>query len=170
MKPTIKKSRPVAKKEGVKRKTRAELNLEGRERKRQKKHKGNVAGQRTNQESGSAENRSQQQLRDPRSGSKKPVPLSAEEAVSKKVAAQAVPANNVKMSAKEELTLLENSEKLDLLLERLEQGETLNTEDKHWLDTTLDRIEELMLTLGIDMDEVEDDEKQEDMYRLLKGQ
>jgi ribosome assembly protein YihI (activator of Der GTPase) len=34
---------------------------------------------------------------------------------------------------------------------------------------TLDRIDELMEQLGIEMDEEEDQEAEEDMYRLLKG-
>lgn len=170
MKPIVKKSRPVVGKEGVKRKTRAELNLEARDRKRQKKHKGHAAGQRTNQGAGQIDNRPQTQERDARIGSKKPLPLFTEQAKAKNIVEQSAPVGPAKMSAKDELAQLENSEKLDRLLDRLEQGETLNTEDKRWLDTTLDRIEELMLILGINMDESEAEEKQEDMYRLLKGQ
>ena len=42
--------------------------------------------------------------------------------------------------------------------------------DRAWLDETLDRIDELMEQLGIDMDdEAEDEQAEEDMYRLLKG-
>ncbi|WP_210497627.1 GTPase-activating protein, partial [Pantoea ananatis] len=69
----------------------------------------------------------------------------------------------------EELAQLENSERLDALLDRLEKGETLSSEDQGWLDVTLDRIDELMEQLGIEMDEEEDQEAEEDMYRLLKG-
>lgn len=170
MKPTVKKSRPSVGKERVKRKTRAELNLEGRDRKRQKKHKGHAAGQRTNPASEQIDKRANTGNRDARIGSKKPIPLLTGTETAKNSTEQIEPLSTTKMSSKDELAQLENSEQLDVLLDRLEQGETLNAEDKHWLDTTLDRIEELMLTLGIDMDEVEDDEKQEDMYRLLKGQ
>lgn len=170
MKPTVKKRRPEVGKQGAKRKTRAELNLEGKDRKRQKKHKGHAAGQRSNQGSEPLDKRASSSERDPRIGSKKPVPLITDPEIAKKRTEQREPVIITKMSAKDELAQLEKSEQLDMLLDRLEQGERLNTEDKHWLDKTLDRIEELMLILGIDIDGSDDEGKQEDIYRLLKGQ
>ena len=76
----------------------------------------------------------------------------------------------MRLSPEEELAQLENSERLDALLDRMENGETLSAEEQAWLDETLDRIDELMEQLGIDMDdEAEDEQAEEDMYRLLKG-
>lgn len=66
--------------------------------------------------------------------------------------------------------MLENDQRLDALLDRLESGETLSAEDQAWLDQSLDRIDVLMEQLGIALDDDADDEKaEEDMYRLLKG-
>ncbi|KAI3490441.1 hypothetical protein L1887_45273 [Cichorium endivia] len=75
------------------------------------------------------------------------------------------------LSPQAELDLLENDERLDALLERLEEGETLTAEEQSWVDAKLDRIDELMQKLGLSYDDDEDeeeDEKQEDMMRLLK--
>ncbi len=38
---------------------------------------------------------------------------------------------------------------LDALLERLEEGGTLNAEEQSWVDAKLDRIDELMQQLGL---------------------
>ena len=154
------------------RKTRAELNMEGRDRQRQKKHKGLTAGNRANpandQDKGKNKDKT---LNDPRLGSKKPVPLVAEGAVAAKPVVkrrEVAPA----LSAREELAALESNERLDTLLDQLENGVKLSAEEQTWLDATLDRIEVLMEKLGIDLDEdseTQDQEAEEDMYRLLKG-
>ncbi|ARU95931.1 Der GTPase-activating protein YihI [Tatumella citrea] len=156
----------------AKRKTRAELNIEGRERQRQKKHKGLATGNRSNPEAKQGQGgRGSKDAADPRLGSKKPVPLIADGAVAAKPVVkrrETAPA----LSARDELAALENSERLDSLLDRLENGEKLPAEDQAWLDSTLDRIEVLMEKLGIDLDDdsdAEDTEAEEDMYRLLKG-
>jgi ribosome assembly protein YihI (activator of Der GTPase) len=77
------------------------------------------------------------------------------------------------LSPQAELDMLENDERLDALLERLEEGETLNAEEQSWVDAKLDRIDELMQKLGLsyddDEEEDEEEEKKEDMMRLLKG-
>ncbi|MBS0857522.1 MULTISPECIES: Der GTPase-activating protein YihI [Tatumella] len=155
-----------------KRKTRAELNMEGRDRQRQKKRKGLSSGNRSNPDAQqSAGKRSGKQAADPRLGSKTPVPLVAAGPVAAKPALkprEAAPA----LSARDELDALENNPRLDALLDRLENGEKLATDDQAWLDSTLDRIEVLMEKLGIDLDDgsaAEDPEAEEDMYRLLKG-
>ncbi|SUB14287.1 Der GTPase-activating protein YihI [Pantoea agglomerans] len=75
----------------------------------------------------------------------------------------------MRLTPEEELAKLENDERLDALLDRLENGETLSAEDQGWLDASLDRIDELMEQLGIVMDDAEDEQAEEDMYRLLKG-
>ena len=75
------------------------------------------------------------------------------------------------LSPQAELELLENDERLDALLERLEEGGTLNAEEQSWVDAKLDRIDELMHQLGLSYDDEdeEEEERQEDMMRLLKG-
>lgn len=75
------------------------------------------------------------------------------------------------LSPQAELELLENDERLDALLERLEEGGTLNDEEQSWVDAKLDRIDELMQQLGLSYDDEdeEEEERQEDMMRLLKG-
>ncbi|EAM2852193.1 Der GTPase-activating protein YihI [Salmonella enterica] len=145
------------------RKTREELNQEARDRKRLKKHRGHAPGSR-------AAGGNQNQQKDPRIGSKTPVPLG----VTEKVTQQHKPKSEKPMlSPQAELDLLETDERLDALLERLEAGETLSAEDQAWVDAKLDRIDELMQKLGLsyddDEEDDEEDEKQEDMMRLLRG-
>lgn len=56
-------------------KTRVELDIEARERKRQKRHSGNRSGARTNVEGSNKKGQTETQEKDPRIGSKVPVPL-----------------------------------------------------------------------------------------------
>ena len=151
------------------RKSREELNQEGRDRKRDKKHRGNAAGSRASGASASSGSVKGASQADPRVGSKKPIPLGATEPQVKK---QHKPKSEKPMlSPQAELDLLENDERLDALLERLEEGETLSAEEQSWVDAKLDRIDELMQQLGLsyDDDEEEEEEGREDMMRLLKG-
>ena len=152
------------------RKTREELDLEARERKNDKKHRGNAAGSRATGSNGASGSNKQKQQKDPRIGSKKPIALGVTDAP---VVKQPKPKSEKPMlSPQAELDLLETDERLDALLERLEAGETLSAEDQSWVDAKLDRIDELMQKLGLsydDEDDEEEDEKQEDMMRLLKG-
>ncbi|EAN2613481.1 Der GTPase-activating protein YihI [Salmonella enterica] len=151
------------------RKTREELNQEARDRKRLKKHRGHAPGSRAAGGNFASGGGNQNQQKDPRLGSKTPVPLG----VTEKVTQQHKPKSEKPMlSPQAELDLLETDERLDALLERLEAGETLGTEDQAWVDAKLDRIDELMQKLGLSYDDEEDeeeDEKQEDMMRLLRG-
>ena len=154
----------------ARRKTREELNQEARDRKRQKKHRGHAAGSRATGGDASSGGKNKSKQKDPRIGSKTPIPLG----VTEKVTKQHKPKSEKPMlSPQAELDLLETDERLDALLERLEAGETLSAEDQSWVDAKLDRIDELMQKLGLsyddDEEEEEDDEKQEDMMRLLRG-
>ncbi|MBZ0060272.1 Der GTPase-activating protein YihI [Leclercia adecarboxylata] len=153
----------------ARRKTREELNQEARDRKRDKKHRGHAAGSRASGGTSGASAKNKQQ-KDPRIGSKTPVPLGVTDAP---VTRQHKPKSEKPMlSPQAELDMLENDERLDALLERLEEGEALNAEEQSWVDAKLDRIDELMQQLGLsydDEDEDEEEEKQEDMMRLLKG-
>lgn len=160
------KRKPAAK---ARKKSREELNAEGRERKRQKKHRGNPAGNRQQE----AENKQQAKNtapKDPRIGSKKPIPLivgDAQKVVKKKPAP--VKAEPVRLTPEQELDLLENDARLDELLSRLENGEKLNAEEQAYTEKTLDRIDELMVELGIEFEDDDDEEKTEDIMQLLKG-
>jgi ribosome assembly protein YihI (activator of Der GTPase) len=153
-----------------KKKSRVELDLEARERKRQKKHRGHVSGSRTNVDADKNAANAQRKNADPRLGSKKPVPLLVE-TVNKK-AVKPKPEEKPRLSPEEELTKLENDPRLDALLDKLDDGETLNAEDQAFVDLTLDRIDVLMDQLGIELgdedDEVDEVEKNEDMLQLLK--
>lgn len=156
------------------RKTRDELDAEARDRKRQKKHSGNHSGARTNVEGSNKKGHSQTQEKDPRVGSKVPVPLVIESQVKAKSMPKPVEKNVVKprLTPEEELAKLENDERLDALLDRLDNDEVLNKEDQAYVDLTLDRIDALMEQLGIELgddeDDVEREEKQEDILQLLK--
>ena len=152
------------------RKTREELNQEARDRKRDKKHSGHSAGSRANGSSASGPSAQNSKQKDPRIGSKTPIPLGVTDAP---VVKQHKPKSEKPMlSPQAELDMLENDERLDALLERLEAGEKLNAEEQKWVDAKLDRIDELMQQLGLSYEDDEDDEeeeKQDDMMRLLKG-
>ncbi len=153
----------------VRRKTREELNQEGRDRKREKKHRGNASGSRANGGDGASGSGRGKQQKDPRIGSKKPIPLGVTDTPVNK---QHKPKSEKPMlSPQAELEMLETDERLDALLERLEEGETLSADDQAWVDAKLDRIDELMQKLGLsyDDDEEEEEESKEDMMRLLKG-
>lgn len=56
--------------------------------------------------------------------------------------------------------MLENDDRLDALLERIEAGERVNREDQQYIDTKLDRINELMTQLGIEFSDEEEDEEE----------
>lgn len=153
-----------------KRKSREELNQEARDRKRQKKHRGRAAGSRAQEAGATGKGAMQRKLADPRIGSKKPIPLGVTEKAAKPKPKSVAPeAKSIALSPEEELTLLENDARLDELLERLDNGETLSAKDQTWVDETLDRIDVLMEQLGIELGDDEDDEEsKEDMLQLLK--
>ncbi|AXF78892.1 Der GTPase-activating protein YihI [Erwinia tracheiphila] len=164
---------PHGKKPATKRKTHDQINSEARDRKREKRQRGNTSGSRTNP--AAAEKKSSQvaKEKDPRIGSKKPIYLGKDVQPVKKMAKSTRPEVEKKvahLTPEEELAALENDERLDALLDRLENGETLKAEDQAWVDQTLDRIDVLMEKLGIALDDnVDDEEAEENMYRLLKG-
>lgn len=146
-----------------------QVNRLGRKR---KKRRGNVAGSRTNPVAEQSSLQNKERIYDSRTGSKKPIPL---------VTAKALPAVNEKQKrhiasnvlknsdAQQELALLENDHRLELLLDRVDIGETLSSVEQTWLDQTLDRIDTLMEQLGIEPDDsLHHNEMEEDVYLLLK--
>lgn len=168
-------------KQPSKRKTRAELDAEGRVRKQKKKHRGHPAGARTHVEQ-LVKNRSDSgaAVIDPRLGSKTPVVLIVDETKVDEIKKVVKPAEKMaakakaKLSPEKELELLETDARLDALLERLEDDETLTAAEQKYVDATLDRIDELMVLLGIELDSDDqklDDElepKRDDILKLLK--
>ena len=161
------KRKPAAK---TRKKTREELNAEGRERKRQKKHRGNPAGNRQ-QEAMKKEQAQTNEQKDPRIGSKKPIPLIVDNQAPKVDKKKSAPTKMepMRLSLEEELALLENDTRLDELLSRLEEGGKLNPEEQAYTEKTLDRIDALMAELGIEFEEDDYEEKTEDIMQLLKG-
>lgn len=155
-----------------KRKPRAELNEEGRERKRQRKHKGHASGSRSNTSDQAKNSSKRSSEKDPRIGSKTPISLVPEQVSQPKPSTKPEkPAKEIqKLSPEKELTLLENDDKLDALLERLEKGEELTASEQDYVDRTLDRIDELMAILGIEFEEEEDElpNPRHDIMHLLK--
>ncbi|MDY4323631.1 Der GTPase-activating protein YihI [Pectobacterium brasiliense] len=160
----------------VKRKTREELEREARERKKDKKHRGNASGSRTQEKASNDQRSGQRKAVDPRIGSKKPVQLCVLDSAVAKPKLKSKPSEPVEkvvaakptMSPEEELEMLENDARLDALLDRLDSGETLSAKDQSWVDETLDRIDILMEELGIELGDDDEEEQQEDMLQLLK--
>lgn len=168
MKPAHKPQNSAAPK--AKRKSHEDKNQEARDRKRDKKRRGHAAGSRANPVTAQTSKNGATKEKDPRIGSKKPVPLLKEGVVVAKPIKKAPVEQKPLMEPADELAMLENDERLDSLLDRLESGEVLSAEDQAWLDQTLDRIDVLMEQLGIALDDEDEDEADEDMYRLLKGE
>ncbi|MBJ7223304.1 MULTISPECIES: Der GTPase-activating protein YihI [unclassified Brenneria] len=165
----VKGSGGNATKPKVKRKTREELDREARDRKRKKKHRGHVAGSRAQESGAVGKTDGQRKLADPRIGSKKPISLGSKEKTVAKPKSVAPETQPVALSPEEELTQLENDARLDALLDRLDNGETLSAKDQAWVNVTLDRIDILMEQLGIELGDDDDEEEQkEDMLQLLK--
>ena len=152
------------------RKTREEMNQDSRARKQDKKHRGNAPGSRASGASESTASGKRTQQNDPRIGSKKPIPLGVTDTPVKKQ--QKPKSEKPMLSPQAELDSLETDERLDALLERLEEGESLSDEEQSWVNAKLDRIDALMQQLGLSYDDDEDEEEEEgreDMMRLLKG-
>ena len=131
---------------------------EGRERKRAAKRKGLKAGSRqqveqSNNKSGNS------QSKDPRIGSRKPVVLVVDDKQKMPAAPKAVKEKKLVMTPEQELASIENDDRLNDLLDRLDAGETLEAAEQAWVDQRVDRYQELMDELGIiDNDDDEDDE------------
>lgn len=138
--------------------TRYELDAQAREEKRKRKHKGLPTGSR-NADPTEKKKEMVKEVKDPRIGSRKKVPLMVEfvNQPEKGRMIKPVPVESVKptLSLEQELEQLENNECLNQLLDDLEAGKTLSAEDQKFMNECLDRIDELMTELGI---EFEDDD------------
>ncbi|RSD32163.1 Der GTPase-activating protein YihI [Vibrio pectenicida] len=120
---------------------RTQADVEGRLRKKDKKRKGLKTGNR-NVEGKDQKHQAEGQMRDPRLGSKKKIPLVVE-AEKKTTKAER------RRSAEKELDLLESDAQLNVLLDRLDNGESLGAGLQKYVDEKLARIEVLMKQLGI---------------------
>ncbi|MFM5567567.1 Der GTPase-activating protein YihI [Aeromonas veronii] len=131
---------------------------EGRERKRAAKRKGLKAGSRQQVEQPKSKS-GNSQSKDPRIGSRKPVVLVVDDKQNKPTAPKAVKEKTLVMTPEQELASIENDDRLNDLLDRLDAGETLEAAEQAWVDQRVDRYQELMDELGIiDNDDDEDDE------------
>lgn len=136
--------------------TRYELDLAAREEKKKRKHKGLPSGSRLNE--GNEQKKVQEkQIKDPRIGSRKKVPLMVEfvnqPEKGKTIKPVPVPTEKLRLAPEVELEQLENNECLNQLLDDLEAGKTLSAEDQKFVDECLDRVHELMTELGIEDEE-----------------
>lgn len=120
-----------------------------------KQNNGHKSGSRHNEHLlKTATNGESAKTKDPRHGSKKPIELFANETPkSVNVAASKKP----KLNDEQKLIKLENDPKLNQLLDMLEEGRELSTNDQQWLEKQLTEIETLLTKLGISE---EDDAKQ----------
>lgn len=150
-------------------KSRQEINEESRELKRKRKHKGLPSGSRFNNTDNNKNNNTQKVVKDPRIGSKTPIALVVDTNTNTtKVVKQPKPKKTV-LSPQQELEQLENDPKLDMLLDLVEQNGKLTKEQQTYLDSRLNRIDELMQELGYTDDDFEDpDDGKEDIVSLLK--
>lgn len=140
------------------RKENRETAEQSRERKRKAKRKGLAPGSRHNVEGGKQSGHNQKSAQDPRLGSRKPVALVQEDNQQQQAAvARAKPVARPELSPEQELEQLENDERLNTLLDRVEEGDKLSKEDKSWLDRTLARHQQLLEQLGLLDEEEEDD-------------
>lgn len=134
---------------------RTESDVEGRLRKKLKKRKGLKTGQR-HSEAAEKQHKSNAVKKDPRIGSKKKIPLIVEG--KKKTSKQ-----ERRQSAAQELEMLENDAQLNVLLDRIENGEKLGAGLQSYVDEKLDRIEVLMNQLGLMDPEPEEDVFEEEI-------
>ncbi|MCX8655209.1 GTPase-activating protein [Gilliamella sp. B2840] len=150
-------------------KSRQEINEESRELKRKRKHKGLPSGSRFNNTDKNKNNNTQKVAKDPRIGSKTPIALVVDTKVNPLKAVKQPKVEKTVLSPQQELEQLENDPKLDMLLDLVEKNGKLTIEQQTYLDSKLNRIDELMQELGYIDDDFEalDDEK-EDIVSLLK--
>jgi len=139
---------------------------ESRERKRKAKLKGNKAGARNGIESKQTQQKNAKKaINDKRTGSKKAISLTGKPEVKpeqpKKVLqpkAKVVKSTvEQKISPEKELNQIENDERLNDLLEQLDNNEEVSQADSSWVDKQMARHQQLMEQLGWLDDDGEED-------------
>lgn len=141
--------------------SRYELDLQARDEKKKRKHKGLPSGSRAN-DGADQKKTTAKEVKDPRIGSRKKVPLMVEfvnQPEKGKVIKPVVPVEELKprLAPEVELEQLENNECLNQLLDEIEAGKVLSAEDQRFVDDCLDRVHELMTELGIEDEEGNDE-------------
>lgn len=118
---------------------------------KRKPSKGKPAGSRHNVETEKKSTTRSSTKADPRKGSKKPIPLVVSPASVVKARKFATPAD--------ELAYIEADQRLQSLLDNLEQGQSLNAEQQAYVDEKMSRHKVLCELLGItqDLDDEDDD-------------
>lgn len=118
---------------------RTSQDIEGRRLKKSRKHKGNKTGSRYSTDA--KQNQAKENLNlDPRLGSKKKISLAIGPKKPKDIDFEAVEAR---------LAILENDEKLNALIDRIEAGDKLGEGLQEYVDVKLEEIKELMEDLGL---------------------
>jgi ribosome assembly protein YihI (activator of Der GTPase) len=142
---------------------------ESRENKRQSKLKGNKAGARN--AIGSKQTPQEKGINDKRVGSQKAVPLRPAQEVPADVAkvvpqpkskvvkspAAVKPSLEIKQAPEKEIVEIENDQRLNELLEQLDNGENISQTDQSWIDKQMLRHQQLMKELGWLDEEGEED-------------
>lgn len=139
---------------------------EARERKRKAKLKGNKAGARNATESKQTQQKNAKKaINDKRVGSKKAISLTGQEEIKveqpkKQLQPKAkMVKNNVAptISPEKELARIENDQRLNDLLEQLDNNEAISPVDSSWVDKQMARHQQLMEQLGWLDDDGEED-------------
>ena len=147
---------------------------QSKNRKRKAKRHGLAAGSRQNVAELNPKHTGSKAAQDPRLGSKKPISLlpesakpkaeksskpakkqQSEKAIAEDVFAEQAP-NVSTLTIEQELEQLENDERLNTLLDKVDAGEKLNKNDASWLDKTLARHQQILEELGL----LEDDDEE----------
>lgn len=137
-----------------------------RERKRKEKLKGNKAGARNAIQSKQTQKQNAKQAQnEQRIGSQKAVPLIIAEKQPEPVIKQTLKpqvkviksAQPVALSAEKELALIENDQRLNDLLEQLDNDQEISQVDQSWVDKQMQRHQQLMQQLGWLDDDGEED-------------
>lgn len=140
-----------------KRKETSSQSQEARDRKRKAKLKGNKAGGRNAIESKQKQKQNAQQaINNKRVGSTKAVPLTIEEKIQHKQPkvvlqprAKVIKSNvETKLSPEKELDQIENNERLNDLLEQLDNDQEISQIDNDWVEKQMSRHQTLMKELG----------------------
>ncbi len=149
---------------------------DGRDQKKDAKRKGLKPGARNSVESKEQKQAREAKNKDARVGSRKPVALVVEAPVkAAKPVKPAEPKPEKKEVAPEqqiakwerELDKLENDDRLNALLDKLELEQPIAEEDQEWLDKKLARHQELLKLLGLNEEEKEGSDPDELLQRFI---
>ncbi|WP_166422455.1 Der GTPase-activating protein YihI [Paraglaciecola sp. 20A4] len=132
--------------------------------KRNKKTLGKASGSRNNPEQTSSSNQQRKTIKDPRVGSKKPIPLIIDDQPKVKVAKPKY------FSPAQELESIEQNERFGMLLEKLDAEQTLSKEERAFVNRLTARHQELCELLGISNDEDQSiDSSEDDLYTQFES-